>query len=158
MVDDYETRKAAHLERIRLASGAAEIKAYGPKKKRRRRTPGEALACGCRPESIEQRELVREAHRRGLTLAWTRGERRESLASREWAKQMGARDGMPDLLVLDKPGLAIELKARCGRHKLTRRQEERIEWLRAHGWEVIVAHGAEDALCQLERRSCGVNC
>ena len=138
-------------QRIIRASGARQIREQErhKRKKRRSRLPGEPLTCGCAPEDEEQRELVAWGCSAGLTLFWTRGERRESYASAEWAKQRGALDGMPDLLVLQIPGLMIELKARCSKHRLTRRQEERIAWLRECGWRVLVCHGAQEAIDQL---------
>lgn len=142
---DIEAFKA----RIAKAAGARQEREYGPKKTRRRRSASERLACGCLPEHEEQRALVSAARRIGLTLFWSRAERRESVRLRAWAAARGALDGMPDLFVLELPGVAVELKARCKKHRLSRRQEQRIAWLRENGWRVIVAHGAEQALSEL---------
>ena len=152
-IETYQSRLAATKARIAKAAGALQER-QGLRQEgvlERQKGPSQALACGCVPEDQEQRALVSWGRSARLTLFWTRAERRESARLRAWARARGALDGMPDLLVLEYPGLAIELKAECKKHKLSQRQEERIAYLRQCGWTVLVAHGARDATEQIRR-------
>ena len=70
----------------------------------------------------------------------------------------GVMPGVPDYLVFSGPGgrklkslhgIAVELKRRKG-GRVTRQQEEWLEILPVLGWHAFVAHGADDAIKQLE--------
>jgi hypothetical protein len=161
---DYAHRKAERLAAIAKAAGAAQTKAYGRKKPRRRRKPAEPLKCGCVPESEEIRALVTWDNRTGsrFDLWWTRSEENESRRKRfadeaaarrsGWLRARGADNpGFPDLLCRAVPGLLVEMKAKCSKHGLTPAQREVFPRLRKDGWTIIIAHGADEAIAQLEQ-------
>jgi hypothetical protein len=147
--------KASYQARIAKAAGDRDLRERakeqtGSKIRRARGHAGERLGCGCLPEDEEQRQLLAWCEMQGIVLHWTRGERRENARLRAWASARGAREGIPDLIALSHPGLAVELKAECRKHKLSDTQRRRIEYMRCHGWTVIVAHGARDGIRQIE--------
>ena len=70
----------------------------------------------------------------------------------------GVMPGVPDYLVFSGPGgrklkslhgIAVVLKRRNG-GRVTRQQEEWLEILPVLDWHAFVAHGADDAIKQLE--------
>ena len=60
-------------------------------------------------------------------------------------KKIGTKPGIPDYLVLNFPVCAIEMKRRRG-GSLSAVQRSMHGKLRAAGWHVIVAHGADQAV------------
>lgn len=104
-------------------------------------------------EAEEQSRLVQLLRRKGVVVfAVPNGGRRnprEAVALR----RQGVQAGIPDL-VLPGPDarwrcLAIEMKRRQG-GRVSEEQEACHRLLRACGWQVLVCHGADDALAQLQ--------
>ena len=58
-----------------------------------------------------------------------------------FAKRMGASRGVPDILIFDRPGLAIELKSPKGRPTLE--QKAWHDKLRSCGWRVEICKTVE---------------
>jgi hypothetical protein len=63
-------------------------------------------------------------------------------------KRMGVRAGIPDYLILEPPICAVEMKRRRG-GRLSAAQREVCSAMARHGWQVIVAHGAAEAVAAL---------
>ena len=66
----------------------------------------------------------------------------------QWLKSEGMKAGVPDLVIIGNPMIALEMKRERG-GKLS---DEQIEWhsvLRNVGWTVIVARGATEAIRML---------
>lgn len=148
--------KKEYLDRIAMAAGARQWRESHPKKKSSRRRAqgwaGELLACGCVPEDEVQKALIQWDRETGsrFRLWWTRSERKESRRLSSWAEARGARRGVPDLICLGLPGVALELKAKCKKHVLSSGQRKRIEQMIRDGWIVPVANGLEQAIEKLE--------
>ena len=78
----------------------------------------------------------------------------ETVGGQGWLvrnRQMGVKSGVPDLM-LPIPsggyhGLFIEMKTRSGRVSIT--QKKWIDALNALGYKAVVAHGWEEAKCQI---------
>lgn len=71
-------------------------------------------------------------------------------------KAAGVKPGIPDILIFDRPskfeyyvGVAIELK-RCRGGKVSAEQQRWCDALRMRGWRALIAHGANDAIRELE--------
>jgi hypothetical protein len=76
-------------------------------------------------------------------------------------RRLGVRAGCPDYLIFDRPvtapdarGVAVEMKRRRGA-TLSTAQRRFIATLEQHGWVVIVAYGAEQAVWELQRLGFG---
>jgi len=147
--NDYRARilKAMYARQERED---AKLARKGKGSRRARGHAGELLTCGCVTEDEEQRDLLTWGRSHGFVFLWTRSERHESQRLRAWASTRGARSGVPDLIALTHPGLAIELKAKCSKHKTSPAQTAEIDRWRRWGWTVLVAHGAADAIEQLK--------
>ena len=83
------------------------------------------------------------------------------------AKQAGMKAGLPDVLVFAHPpafkggqqfirGVALELKRADGGTGLSDEQALWFRWLQLHGWHVIMACGAEQAVEKLQALGFGV--
>ena len=78
----------------------------------------------------------------------------ESVGGQGWIvrnRQMGVKSGVPDLMLPipthEYHGLFIEMKTKTGR--LSEPQKKRIDALNALGYKAVVAHGWEEARCQI---------
>lgn len=71
----------------------------------------------------------------------------------QWGKlvSLGASPGVPDLLVCQAPLVAVEMKRADGEGRVSPEQRRWHEDLRTRGWMVIVAHGADEAIRELEQ-------
>lgn len=80
-------------------------------------------------------------------------------------KREGCKSGIPDCLIFDPPpinpsapGTALELKAQRAAVKYAKPTGMQLQWLgdlADRGWHVIVAHGAAEAIEQLQRAGYG---
>ena len=64
-------------------------------------------------------------------------------------KKQGVKPGVPDVLIFDSPGIAIELKRKKG-GRLRKSQKEWLRKLAARNWITNVCHGADEAIDWLE--------
>ena len=76
------------------------------------------------------------------------------------AKQAGMKAGLPDVLIFAHNhkyrGVALELKRADGGTGLSEEQALWFRWLQIHGWHVILACGAEQAVEKLQALGFGV--
>lgn len=106
-------------------------------------------------ESTEQITLARHLDRLGVL--WTHPPlAQHGLSAGAHARHMGARAGVPDVLIFTPPparpaarGVAIELKRRVG-GSTTPEQEQWLEQLEQVQWLCRVCKGAADAIRWLE--------
>jgi hypothetical protein len=106
-----------------------------------------------KPESIEQRLLVKRLHAdpRTKDLPWfsVPNGSNKSLNQARLFKAEGLRAGVPDLIfpVPNKlhAGLAIEMKRPDGKGVVSKHQREFMDRLRKHGWATVVCISAADA-------------
>ncbi len=108
-------------------------------------------------ESIEQQIVVRWLDFMGIDFFAVPNGRKRAWAEARKLKLEGVKPGIPDLIVIDPPPvrpnihtLAIEMK-RADRK--VKPKPEQLEWhaaMRARGWYVLVAYGADDAILQLK--------
>ena len=141
----YLDKKQAMLGRVAAAAGARELReaAQVAAPTRRQARAGELLACGCLTELEEQALLVAWANDLGIKLLWYDPDKRTGNPARAgWLKKHGRRNGIPDLFVLNRPGLMIEMKAECKRHTLGENQRDVFPRLEGYGWRLGVCHGA----------------
>jgi hypothetical protein len=93
--------------------------------------------------------IVKEIRRRGLLLIHcpNEGYRTPSEASR--LRAMGVSAGVPDLLIITNPPIAMEVKTAKGR--LTDRQLQWLEALQSVGWKCYVVRSLADAITVLNQ-------
>lgn len=115
-------------------------------------------------EATEQKILVRWLRSRGVMVFAVVNEGRRSGMTTNHLKAMGLTPGVPDLVIVNpaqprafaaRPNVVcVELKAQ--RRKTERHgglSPEQRAWHAAaamHGWKILVAHGAKDAVAQLQ--------
>lgn len=128
-----------HERATRHSTQAVEVVRRKPRAPR-------TLSCGCPDESVEQKAFISDSRKMGVYWHWTRAERKEGVKLRAWARAMGEQAGMPDLVCISHPSLALEMKAQCKRHTLSDTQRKMKAYLESRGWTVLVAHGAHEAL------------
>lgn len=117
-------------------------------------------------ESTEQKILVRWLRSRGVMFFSVPNEGKRTYRQATHLKAMGLTPGVPDIVIVttacDKPTVpgyvipavvCVELKAAKRKHArnggLSREQRDWHDAAREHGWLVIVAYGAKDAVAQL---------
>ena len=104
-------------------------------------------------ETLEQRQLIQWCRTRP-ELQYIFHIPNETVGGKGWIirnRQLGVKSGVPDLR-LPIPsggyhGLFVEMKA--GRGRLTADQKKWIQALNDLGYKSVVAHGWEDAKCQI---------
>ncbi len=107
-------------------------------------------------EDDEQKALVQWLTIRGVMFFAVPNEsgRSNAWARASWRKSMGVRSGAPDLVIIDRAAgphcrpVAVEMKRQRG-SKTSDAQLQMHADMRARGWLVIVAKGANDAIEQL---------
>jgi hypothetical protein len=100
-------------------------------------------------ESQIQIQIVKEIRRRGILPIHcpNEGYRTPSEAAR--LRAMGVSAGVPDLLLMTVPPIAMEIKTPRG--KLTDRQVQWLEALESKGWRCFVVRSLEDAIRVLDK-------
>jgi hypothetical protein len=107
-------------------------------------------------EAGEQKLLVKWLKVRGVPFFSVPNEA-AFIAGTSWGlsgqlKAMGLTKGAPDLVLIGMPDrypVAVEMKRPGGR--LSQAQRDMHDEMRFHGWAVVVAYGADDAIKQLEK-------
>ena len=100
-------------------------------------------------EEQEARWLAKSLDDMGLFWTHVPNERVRKIEAIRLSK-IGVTPGIPDVLIFNRfgdfAGMALELKRRDGRGRLTDRQKKCLRALHHNGWYVAVAHGCVDAL------------
>lgn len=96
------------------------------------------------PEETEQRAIAAWLDRLRLTW-WHTPNGARSIGEGRKLASMGVRAGVPDIIVVGSPMVAIEVKRRSG-GTLSAEQHAMLTALMAAGWRVYVCPGLDDAL------------
>lgn len=108
----------------------------------------------CPTEYEEQKIVAEYLRRRGLLFTATLGGVRVPIGCAVKLKAQGYQAGVPDLLIFTNrvgkfTGVAIEMKRRKG-GVVSAKQSTWMERLASQGWATFVAHGAAQAIAEIQ--------
>ena len=109
-----------------------------------------------RNEDTIQKQIVQWLTIRGVCFCAIQNERKRTFSQAEWAKQMGLKSGVPDLLIFTPPpklpgkiGFALEIKTERGR--MTPNQKIWADMLKQSGWHTAAPRGFDATIAELVR-------